>query len=747
MIAYISGILTVALLPSLAWAGYLALLIPLLGIRLLRARLLPYLLGVALAAIWGSWQLYHRLPSSPEPVDLQISGRVDSLVQQQDDRQVFVLKVARLHSEQPEHQRLRRIRVSFYRTDLRLRQGDVLEALIRVRSPRGLYNPAGLDLERFYLASGLDARGYIRELIHHRRGEKLSLGGMREGLREWLEQRFQPQAAATLKALVIGDRRGLSEQHQEWLRRTGTAHLLVVSGLHVAVMATLGWLLGRVLSIPLLLAGMSRAGYVLTLAGALTAATVYAALAGWGLPVQRAWLMLLIFVIGNWQLLNLSGWQRLRLALVVIVSLQPLALLEPGLWLSFAAVALILWQLQQRRHTDASRWKVWVEHWWRLQLGIFLGLAPVVIGLFNQLSLIGMGINLIAVPWVSLTIWLLPLLLLLGWHWPAILSLLQWNMDQIWRWLQWGAEVPGLHLQVASPDWGVLLLALAGLVVALLPLPLRLRLPALLLCLPLVMGPVSTPAPGEFRAWVFDVGQGQAVLIETADELLLYDTGPGYGNGRSAFPYTLEPYLRRRGNPVIDRVVVSHGDLDHSGGVEALRKKFTIGLLLSGEPLPGVQAQSCRQGRWESAGIGFELLSPFEREEGLSSNDRSCVLRVSNGHCSLLLTGDLSRSGEYRLLSAGKIQPVTWLVAGHHGSRDSTTAALLDYATPEQVLISAGFGNRFGHPHTEVIERIERRGIPWFSTALQGALRLDATGDSCTLTPYRKLKKRYWTAS
>lgn len=749
MIAYIGGILTVALLPSLTYIGIFALLIPLLGIRSLRRGMLFYLLGVALAASWGGWQLYHRLPSSPEPVDMKVHGRIDSLVQHQEDRQTFTLKVLALDSERSEHQRLRRLRVSFYHAGERLGYGDELEALIRLRSPRGLYNPAGLDTERFYLSSGLDARGYIRQLIRHRPAENLSIGMLRRQLRDWLDRRFAPQAAVTLRALIIGDRTGLSELQQQWLRRTGTAHLLVVSGLHVAVVATLGWLLGRALSMPLLLAGLSRLGYILPLSGALVTATAYAALAGWGLPVQRAWLMLLIFLIGNWQLLNLSGWQRLKLALLVILSWQPLAVLEPGLWLSFAAVALILWQLQQRQHPlPEPAWRRLPGQWWRVQLALFLGLSPVLIINFNQLSLAGIGINLIAVPWVSLSIWLLPLMLLLTGFWPDCGSLLQWNLDQIWHLLGWGAEVPGLVLQVGSPHFLVLMLSLAGLLVLLLPLPLRMRAPALLLYLPLLLAPSSTPQSGQFRAWVFDVGQGQAILIETAEDLLLYDTGPGFGAGRSAFPYTVAPYLRRLGNPALDRVVISHGDLDHSGGLGALRRDYDIGRLLSGEPLPGVPAESCRHGNWESAGVQFGLLDPFGNSvEALSSNDRSCVLRVSNGRCSLLLTGDLSQSGEYRLLSAGKIEPVTWLVAGHHGSRDSTTGALLDYATPEQVLISVGFGNRFGHPHEEVIERIERRNIPWSSTARQGALLLQASGDSCTLTRYRELKKRYWTAS
>lgn len=747
MIAYIGGILTVALLPSLTYAALLALLLLLLRFKRLRQSLLFYLLGVAVAAIWGAWQLHHRLPSSPQAQDLQISGLVDSLVQHDDQRQVFELAVLTVESDLPTHQRLRRIRLSVYHTDIRFGFGDEIKAVIRLRAPRGLHNPEARDTERYYLASGLDARGYIRTLVKHKPAESFGVGVVRMRVKNWLHEQFEPQAANTLSALIIGDRTGLDDQHWEWLRRTGTAHLLVVSGLHIAVMATLGWLFGRLIAVPLQLCGWMGCSRWLPTAAALLLATLYAALAGWGLPVQRAWLMLVVFLLGNWQLLSLSGWQRLKLSLLVIVSVQPLAILEPGLWLSFGAVALILWQLQQRRQQPLSC--VWLRlpgEWWRLQLTLFAGMSLVMVMNFNQLSPAGIVMNLIAVPWISATIWALPVLLLLVLQWPDAATLLNWNLEMIWGLLQWAAQIPGLLLQVGRPSLTLLVLAILGSAIILLPLPFRIRAIALLPCLPLLALPVSQPSRGHFNAWVFDVGQGQAILIETAEGRLLYDTGPGFGNGRSAFAYTVEPYLRSQARPELEWVVVSHADADHSGGFAALRQGYAIGTLLGGEELPNVQVQECRSGSWQIGDISFTLLDPFGDYADLSSNDRSCVLRVSNGRCSLLLTGDLSQSGEYRLLSSGQVEPVTWLVAGHHGSRDSTAGALLDYAMPEHVVISAGYGNRFGHPHADVIERIENREIPWSSTARQGALLLKADNDSCSVISHRELKKRYWTA-
>lgn len=747
MIAYIGGIVTVAFLPSLSYLWLPLLTVPFIGCRHLRPAILYYLFGVVIAAVWGAWQLHHRLPSSPNAEDVRIDGRVDSLVQHHNDRQVFTLHIDSMALGRPEYQRIRRIRLTHYHSEERFGYGDRVVALVRLSGPRGLYNPAARDTERFYLASGLDGRGYIRQLVLHQPARSLSVGRLRQQTKRWLEDHFEPRAAATLSALVIGDRTELSDQQWEWLRRTGTAHLLVVSGLHIAVMATLGWLLGRILAAPLLQYGSSRCGRLLPMATAMLSATAYAAMAGWELPVQRAWLMLMIFLAGNWQLLNLSGWQRLKVALLVIVTLQPLAVLEPGLWLSFVAVALILWQLQHRHEPDVdSYWHQIPLQWWRLQLGLFVGMSLVLVTNFNQLSPLGILINLIAVPWLSLTVWLLPGVMLLALYWPFAASALEWNLDQIWRLLQWSADAPGLVVQVGQPEPALLTLALAGVLVMLLPLPVRMRGVGLILCMPMVMAPSGRPPVSEFRAWVFDVGQGQAILIETATDRLLYDTGPGFRDGRSAFPYTVEPYLRSQAVSTLERVVVSHGDMDHSGGLSALKTRYGVGRWLGGEPLQDIDTGSCHTGHWKSGDVSFTLLEPFSSTQALDSNDRSCVLRIDNGVCSLLLTGDLSQGGEYRLLSAGKIEPVTWLVAGHHGSRDSTTGALLDYAAPVHVLVSAGYGNRFGHPHADVIERIESREIPWSSTALHGALLLQAGRQDCSITTYRALKKRYWTA-
>ncbi|PSL15147.1 competence protein ComEC [Marinobacterium halophilum] len=743
MIAYLFGIVCVALLPDLYWAGW-CLLILLSGALYKRIRkpLLLCAVGVLLATVYGGWQLSYRFTLPPQDVNME--AEIVTLPHLQDGRYRLLLKPLVVDSDQPQLQRLRLLRVSYYGTDHDFAEGDRLRVVVRVSPPRGLSNPAAFDLERFYLSRGIDARGYIKQVLSRvpAQGE---LRYLRQSLADYLQSSFEPVAAATLRALLLGDRSQLTGEQWDVLRMTGTAHLFVVSGLHVAVVAAMGWCVGRGLMLPGLLLGFSaRWVRFVPVLCALAIAGAYAGLSGWGVPVQRAWLMLAIFVLGGWFLQPLTGWQRWRVALVVVISLQPLAVLEAGTWLSFGAVALILWLFQVRDDGPAARLPVHV--WLRLQGVLFFGMLPLMAASFNQMSLVSVPVNLIAVPVVTLLVWSLPLLLVSSLFSPLVAQVLESGIGLLWQLLSWCAEVPGLYVEVAAPSTITLMLASVAIALLLLPMPMLYRMLVLPLLIPLlsVRGPV--PESGDFNAWMFDVGQGQAVLIETAEGAVLYDTGPGYSSGGSAFAFAVEPWLRARGIKRLEYLVLSHGDADHSGGYPAVIDTLAIGRVYAGEPEQAPGAIQCRAQRWHLGGVAFGFLPVFDVTAEPTANNRSCVLHVVNDNCSLLLTGDLDVSGEYRLLSGGFQEPLTWLVAGHHGSRDSTTAAILDLLQPAQVLISAGRYNRFGHPHEQVLARLSHRQIPWVLTAETGAVEMVADAGQCRINRYREQEKRYWTA-
>lgn len=747
MIAYLLGILSVANIPQLSLSWWLAPVLLLLSIRrCVRSYLLQFVLGMLVATLYGHWQLYHRYDNPPRTFVMQ--AEIIGLPQARVYGYTMILRPLHVMDAPSAIRHLRLVSASYYGTDHNFEAGQQLKVEIRLKPPRGFSNPAGFDLERAYLSRGIDARGHVRAVLEQTYPDSGSVSG-RQWLAQYLDQSFTTVTAATLKALVLGDRSGLSEQQWQWLRVTGTAHLFVVSGLHVAVLAALGWWSGRALLLLPLIAGLQ--GNVLRMVPplcAVSAAAGYGWLSGWGIPVQRAWVMLVVFMLGSLLLQPMTGWQRWRLALVVIVTLQPLAVMEVGTWLSFGAVALILWYLQHQN--DRPGMVHVVSGWAGVQFVLFVGMLPVMAASFHQLSLLSIPVNLVLVPLVSLAIWALPLLMFstlwVGGEGLAT-QLVESCVEGVWAILAWCAQIPGLHTEVAAPVGMGLLAAILGALCLLLPMPLLYRMLALPILVPLLSVAGHPTADSGFRAVLFDVGQGQALLIETAEGAVLYDTGPGYFSGGSAFSYTVQPWLEARGIRQLDTLVLSHGDSDHGGGYAALKAVVEIDKVYSGEPEQYEGSVACTGQSWELGGIQFRFMQAFSDPEGLSANNRSCVLQVESVRCRLLVTGDLDASGEYRLLSSGYRAPLTWMVAGHHGSRDSTSGAMLDLLKPQWVLVSAGRYNRFGHPHDAVIDRLASRSIPWMMTASSGAIEMVADSEQCSTYPYREQKKRYWTAS
>lgn len=452
--------------------------------------------------------------------------------------------------------------------------------------------------------------------------------------------------------------------------------------------------------------------------------------------------MVAAFLAGEWLLTPISGWQRWRLALLLVTLLQPLAVVEAGAWLSFAAVALLLW-LAGIRRTGALK----LSSWWQIQLQLFVGMLPLTALLFNQAGWLAPLVNAVALPLVSLFVSLLPLLLPLSLSGgaPALLNEAMVQAVQGFWWaLAMAREQLGLYLPLATPTPMALLLGVMATLWWLLPLPLRWRWLSLVLMIPLLSGAPVTPPAGQFRAWVMDVGQGLAVLVETERSSLLYDTGPGFSGGGSVFPYAIAPLLRAQNHRHIDYVVISHDDSDHSGGLAALREQVAIGTLIAGQPEALLDSDVLACAQLESLQLDGVELRFFQAQAVQGDNERSCVLRIQGRHCSLLLPGDLGFPGE-RLLAAQVLPKVSWLLAGHHGSASATSQSWLEQLQPEQVIFSRGRFNRFGHPAPEVLQRVEAIQARPRDTALEGALLLEDR-PGCPVSGQRLTKRRYWTA-
>jgi competence protein ComEC len=428
------------------------------------------------------------------------------------------------------------------------------------------------------------------------------------------------------------------------------------------------------------------------------------------------------------------------LALNGVLLLDPLASLQPGFWLSFGAVAVLVFTFGGR----LGPWRWW-QTWTRAQWLIAIGLCPLLLVLGLPISVSGPLVNLLAVPWISLIV--LPpallgtLLLPVPYAGEGLLWLAGGLIDGMFRGLGLAAGRVPAWVPMAIPLW-VWGFGALGAVLLLLPrgLPMRpLGWPLLLL---LVFPPRSDIPEGIAEVWQLDVGQGLAILVRTRHHTLLYDTGPRFGDLDQGERVVL-PALRKMGVKEIDLMLISHAHADHAGGAQAVAKGLPVKQVHGGEPadLPAeLQAGSCESGRqWTWDGVRFQLWHwPLARD----SNQNSCVLQIEANGERLLLTGDIDASAERALLDSPLAVTTDWLQAPHHGSRSSSSMALLNGLQPKAVLISRGRGNSFGHPHPTVLARYQKRGTAIYDSAEQGAIHLQLGRFQAPWS--MRLERRFW---
>jgi competence protein ComEC len=643
-----------------------------------------------------------------------------------------------------------------------LRAGQRWRLPLRLKRPHGGLNPHGFDVELLWFEQGVGATGYVRVVKGWQPAVLLdtAAGHPVDRLRQTLRDRLQQQVAdartaGVLAALTVGDQAAIERDDWELFRTTGIAHLVSISGVHVTMFAWLAaaaagwawrrspWLMHRVPA--------PTAGRWLGLG----AATAYALLAGWGVPAQRTVLMLAVTVA-----LRGAGWRWpwalvLLAAAVVVTAVDPWALLQPGFWLSFTAVALLMASdPASGKAPDAPGARGLLAGHLRAQAVATLGLAPLSLVFFQQFSLVGVLANLVAIPLVTL---LITPLALLGMLVPGLWAVSAWLVQGLVWGLGWLAQVPLAVWQVpAAPAWLVAAAAL-GAALAVLPVPWALRWLALPLVLPLLWPPLARPAPGQFEVLAADVGQGTALLLRTRHHLLVYDAGPQYSRESDAGQRVLLPLLRARGEGRVDLLMLSHRDSDHVGGAASLLAGHPVAALSSslepGHPLlvdaaAGLPHTPCRAGQsWAWDGVQFEVLHPTPDDVAFAAkpNAVSCVLRVQDGAGrSLLITGDIESAQEAALLRrTGAALASTMLVVPHHGSRTSSTASFLDAVRPRVAVVQAGYRSRFGHPAPDVLARYAERGVAVVRTDGCGAwLWQDGVG-ACT----RDVRRRYWHAA
>ncbi len=701
------------------------------GMLGLRFAPLRWLAALVLACIWTLWNFQLRLDDRLQP---ELSGRVttvsgiiSSIPQQYDDYVSFNFEPRHQTSTgQPAAQLPHTVLVRWYEEWPLLRAGQVWRLELLLKPPWGPVNFQGPDREKWLFASGIGAVASVR--AGRLESEAGSAGKWLAALRESIFRRIghslaDERQAGIVQALAVADRSGIGRTDRQLLALTGTSHLLAISGLHIGLAAAGGMLLTRWLGWFLPFAMMGRGFHLLGLGGGLLAAAAYAALAGFGVPTVRSLLMLFVATLAISASRSIHPGRAWLLAMAAVLLINPFAALGAGFWFSFTAVGALLWVFVPRCGQ---------RRWWRSMLmaqgAVMLVLLPVSAMWFQAFSLVSFAANLVAIPLVSFGV--VPFVLA-GVALLAVsgsMATLAWSVaggvaGVLLDFLQLMATIQGEMTLLAAPSLAGALLALLGALLLLLPRGIPGRWYGLFLLAPLFL-PTHRPAePGAVDVEILDAGQGTAVLVRAAGRTLLYDSGPGDGAGRDLVSSVIAPAVDRAGGRPPDRVIISHGDLDHAGGLWSLRARYPAAAFQANLSQGQTDLDDCHAPtHWAWQETEFEVLHPTGALP-YRGNDSSCVIAIERRGRRILLSGDISATVEARLLLDGLRQSELLLVP-HHGSRTSSSRAFIEAANPRAAVATASLGNRFGFPRPEIRRRYTVAGIPFWSTGECGALRI-----------------------
>ena len=717
-----------------------------------------FVAGVAWVTLRAGLLLQEQLPSTLEGQDLRVIGRIADIPIQGERNLRFAFNVEQAwHGDQ--HATIpRRIQLNVYEySPAGYQVGDAWEFVVRLKRPHGFHNPGGFDYAGYLFQQRVRATGYVREaaISQYRVDTEATiplsyrLNRFRQSLSERIRVLLPDNAfAALITAFANGDDDAIPDEQWRVLNRTGTSHLIAISGMNIGLVAGLVFFLVRALwSLPGVTVLWIPAPHVAA-AAALLAALGYAALAGFAIPTQRALVMLSV-VLGSVFLHRRSAPSvLLALALLAVLLVDPLAVMAPGFWLSFAAVAAIHYAWIG---TSARGWKERLFAFGYVQWVVAIGLLPVLLFMFAQASLLGPLANLLAIPVVESIVIPATLFGVVG-NFFLPESLATWSfllaaqaMAILWPVLETLARLEGLQWTQHYPPLWTLVCALVGVALLLAPRGFPARWVGAIWCLPLFLIRPPTPAIGEMWFTLLDVGQGLSAVVRTHSHSLVYDTGARLSARFDAGQAVVVPFLRHAGIARVDTLIVSHGDNDHIGGSASLLAAMPVTRVLSSVPKRLPVAQTCVAGQsWEWDQVRFRLVHP-ETDSLFKGNNRSCVLRVESRYGRVLLPGDLAAKAERVLVKRDDAAlQAEVLVVPHHGSKSSSTAVFLDAVQPRVALLPVGYRNRYRHPHPSVVARYQERGIMLEDSAAAGAISIHFDAQGLQLKRHRDDQRRYW---
>ncbi len=740
-----------------------------------------FVAGLFIAVFSAQKQLDARLPEALEGQDIILQGRIQDIPEfrrasDSQDKNIdgglrfrFSIQQAFKPGNDRRLPLSGTVRLGWYKDWKPVAADETWRLRVRLKRPSGFMNPGGFDYEKWLFTERIIATGYVRKAKSGSTNQRIviapwwSVNQLRERIHKTIQQQVMDKSAAViLSALSIADRSLLSRAQWQLLQQTGTSHLVAISGLHIAIVAGFAFLPVLVLwrVFPRLNERMPVpvAGAVL----GIVFASCYAMLAGFTLPTQRALVMVIIALFGLVSRRYYPASTILSMALVAVLLLDPLAAMTVSFWLSFLAVSIILVIVRRQMHIDKPR-----LHSLTLQIILSLGMFPLTLLFFGTGSLVAPLANIVAIPWVALIVVPLTLLGVLfmpisGFLSNGILNVAALAVDWLFNWLDYLNGFDLLTVDLPAIPVVYLLLAFAGFLCFLLPKGFPARWLAIFFILPAMLFTPAKPDSGAFFYTLLDAGQGMASVLRTKNHILVYDTGKRLNDNFDVGRLVVVPYLKAKGIRKLDILMLSHEDNDHRGGAKAVLAHYNVNQILSSDLtiLPKYPVTMCKAGQtWQWDGVSFEVLSPPEswvKHEGveasenpmLSDNNRSCVLRIFNQQYSLLLTGDIEKRVEQRLLSQYQDLKTDVIIVPHHGSRTSSSQSFLDAIQAKLALLPVGYRNRFGHPKVDVIERYKTRGIHVLDTIENGALELifpASSGQPIDIKAWRKEQGGFWS--
>lgn len=717
---------------------------------------LAFFAGFLWILVNAKYVIDHWIPADIEAKPITVVGIIDSIPETRDNTTRFDFDIQHTvpNSIWPNPGC---VKLRLRNTKIPLNVGDQLQLNVKLKRPHGYANPGSFDTERHLFHNHIVAEGTVVNKLSYQKLNSSILSHPIDRLRMWLRDNINQalknnEYSGIINALVVGVQSGITVQQWKVLKDTGTVHLVAIAGLHIAFVT--GFAMFIILQIwqKLPIRFLKIPVSIVTAIGGLAMAFFYAALAGFSIPTQRAVVMIAAFMLCILNKRHASAWQNYFLAMLIVLLLNPLSTLAPGFWLSFGAVGVILFGMKGRIQPKGLWWK-----WGRIQWVLFLGLTPIMLAIFGMTSIISPLANFIAIPWVGFLV--LPFCMLgslciifsatLG---AFFLKIAERSLALLWPILRWISEFPTATWVNATHDLWILLIAFLGTLLLLLPKGFPGKKMGFIFLLPLFLIKPVVIDPNTARVTVLDVGQGLSTVVETQNHVLVFDTGPKLNPGFDTGDRVVLPFLATRGRNNIDALVISHGDNDHSGGAQSILKAMKVKTIITSEPnlFPDYNTMPCFAGQhWAWDGVLFEMLHPtsiFTKKR----NDHSCVLKITAGRQSVLLTADIEAKSEQSILeNLPEKLPSTIMLVPHHGSRTSSTLEFIRAINPEIAIIPVGYLNQYGHPKPDIVERYKKENIKLLDTVQQGAITFTLNKDdtkNLDIHGYRPGNQRYWHA-